>query len=275
MFFVLHVWMWELDHKESWVPKNWCLWTKVLEKNLESPLDFKEIKPVNFKENQSWIFIGRTDAEAEAPILWPNWLIGKDSDAAEDWGQEEKGTTEDEMVGWHHRHDSHEFEQALGVVMNREAWHAAVYGVTKSWTRLSDWTELNSLSFSHFLLFLKKENFRSFSQIEKNFWWRHYTGIFWLQETFENQYNQYWCWSWSSNTLATWCEEPTHWKRSWCWERLRARGEGATGDEMVGWHHWLNGYEFEKAQWRTGKPGMLQFMGLKRVRHNLATEQQQ
>ena len=99
-----------------------------------------------------------------------------------------------------------------------------------------DWaTELNSLSFSHFLWFLKKENFRNFSQIEKNFQWRHFTGIFWLQETFENQYNQYWCWSWSSNTLVTWCKELTHWKRPWCWERLRARGEG--GDR--GWVGWM------------------------------------
>ena len=114
-----HVWMWELDHKESWVPKNWCFWTVVLEKTLESPLDCKEIQPVHPKENQSWIFTGRTDAEAEAPIIWPpaakNWLIGKDPDAGKDRGQEEKGTTEDEMVGWHHQLDEHEFEQALGV----------------------------------------------------------------------------------------------------------------------------------------------------------------
>ena len=111
--------MWELDYKESWVPNNWCFWTVVLEKTLESPLDCKEIKPVNPKGNQSWIFIGRTDTEAEAPILWPpdakNWLIWKDPDARKDWGQEEKGTTEDEVVGWHHRLDGLEFEQALEV----------------------------------------------------------------------------------------------------------------------------------------------------------------
>ena len=99
-----HVWMWQLDYKESWVPKNWCFWAVVLEKTLESPLDCKEIQPVHSKGNQSWIFIGKTDAEAEAPILWPpdrkNWLIGKDPDAGKDWRQEEKGTTEDEMVGW-------------------------------------------------------------------------------------------------------------------------------------------------------------------------------
>ena len=113
-----HVWMWQLDHKEGWAPKNWCFWTVVLEKTLESSLDCEEIKLVNPKGNQSWIFIGRSDAEAESPIFWPsdvkNWLIGKDPDAGKDWGQEEKWTTEDEMVGWHHRLDGHEFEQTLG-----------------------------------------------------------------------------------------------------------------------------------------------------------------
>ena len=111
--------MWELDCKESWVPKNWCFWALVLEKTLECPLDCKEIQPVHPKGNQSWIFIGRTDAEAEAPILWPldvkNWLIGKDPDARKDWRWEEKGMTEDEMVGWHHWLDGHEFEQSLGI----------------------------------------------------------------------------------------------------------------------------------------------------------------
>ena len=114
-----HVWMWELDCKQSWGPKNWCFWTVVLEKTLESPLDCKEIKSVNPKGNQSWIFIGRTDAEAETPVLWPpdtkNWLIWKNPDAGKDWRQEEKGTTEDEIVGWHHWLDGHEFEQAPGV----------------------------------------------------------------------------------------------------------------------------------------------------------------
>jgi len=110
-------------------------WTVVLEKTLESPLDCKEIKPVNPKGNQSWIFIGRTDAEA--PILWPpdekNWLIWKDPDAGKDWRWEEKGMTEDEMAGWHHWLDGHEFEQALGVVMDRETWHAPVHGVGHDW----------------------------------------------------------------------------------------------------------------------------------------------
>ena len=109
--------MWELDCKESWVLKNWCFWTVVLEKTLESSLDCKEIKPDNPKENQPWIFIGRT--EAETLILWPpdakNWPIGKDPNTGKDWRQEEKGVTEDEMVGWHHQLNGHEFEQALGV----------------------------------------------------------------------------------------------------------------------------------------------------------------
>ena len=111
--------MWELDYKESWAPKNWCFWTVVLETTLESPLDCKEIPLVHLKGNQSWIFIGRTDAEAKAPILWPpeakNWLTGKDPDNGKDWRQEEKGMAEDEMVGWHHRFDGYEFEQAPGV----------------------------------------------------------------------------------------------------------------------------------------------------------------
>ena len=109
-----HVWMWELDYKESWGPKNWCFWTVVLEKTLESPLDCKEIQPVHPKGNQSWIFFGRTDAQAETSILWPpdvkNRLIGKDPGAEKDWRLQEKGMTEDEMVGWHHWHDGHEFE---------------------------------------------------------------------------------------------------------------------------------------------------------------------
>ena len=107
-----HVWMWELDCEEGWVPKNWCFWTVVLEKTLESPLDCKEIQPVHSKGKQPWDFFGRNDAKAETPVLWPphvkSWLIGKDSDAERDWGQEEKGTTEDEMAGWHHRLDGRE-----------------------------------------------------------------------------------------------------------------------------------------------------------------------
>ena len=118
----------------------------VLEKTLERPLDSKEIQPVHPKGNQSWIFIGRTDAEAETPILWPpdakNWFSGKYLDAGKDWGLEEKGTTEDEMIGWHHQLNGHESEKFRELVMDRKAWHAAAHGVTKRQTWLSSWTEL-------------------------------------------------------------------------------------------------------------------------------------
>ena len=113
-FSSIHVWMWELDHKESWGPKNCCFWSVVLEKTLQSPFDCKEIKTVHPNGNQSWIFTGRIDAEDETPILWPpdekNWLIWKDPDAGKDWTWEEKGTTEDEMIGWHHQLNGREFE---------------------------------------------------------------------------------------------------------------------------------------------------------------------
>ena len=137
-----HVQIWELDLEEGLVPKNWCFWIAVLEKTLESPLDCKEIQPVNPKGSQSWIFTGRTDAKAEATIVWPpdvkSRLTGKDPDAGKDWGQE-KGTTEDEMAGWHYWLNVREFEQTQEMVMNREAWCAAVHRVTKSQTWLSDW----------------------------------------------------------------------------------------------------------------------------------------
>ena len=113
------VWMWELDYKESWAPKNWCFWTVVLEKTVESPLDCKEIQPVHPKGDQSWVFIGQTDVKAETPILWPpdvkNWLLWQDLVAGNDWRREEKGSIEDEMVGWHHQLCGHEFAQAPGV----------------------------------------------------------------------------------------------------------------------------------------------------------------
>ena len=118
-FSTSHVWMWNLDCKERWAPMNWCFWTVVLEKTLEHSLDCKEIQPVHPKGDESWKFIGRTDAETETPILWPpdakNWLIWKDPIAGKDWRWEEKGMTENEMVGWHHWLNGHEFEQALGV----------------------------------------------------------------------------------------------------------------------------------------------------------------
>ena len=142
------VWMWELDCEESWALKNWCFWTVVL-KTLESPLDCEEIQPIPPKGDQSWVFIGRTDAEAEIPILWPphvkSWLIGKDSDAGRDWGQEEKGRTEEEMAGWHHWLNGHEFEWTPGVGDGQgglaccDSWGCKESGMTE---RLN-WTELN------------------------------------------------------------------------------------------------------------------------------------
>ena len=129
--------MQELDCEERWVLKNWCFWTVVLEKTLESPLDYKEIQPVHPKGNQSWIFTGRTDAEAETPILWPpdakSWVLGKDPDAGKDWRQEEKGTTEDEMDGIIGSMDM-SLSKVQELVMDKEDWHAAFRGVTKSWT---------------------------------------------------------------------------------------------------------------------------------------------
>ena len=143
-----HVWMWELDYKESWVQKNWCFWIVVL-KTLESPLDCTEIQPVHPKGDQSWVFIGRNDVEVETPILWPpdakSWLIWKDPDAGKDWGQEKKGTTEIEMVGWHHHLNGHGFRWILGVGDGQGglaccgSWGHKESGMTE-WL---NWTELN------------------------------------------------------------------------------------------------------------------------------------
>ena len=141
--------MWELDYKESWVPKNWCFWIIVLEKTLESPLDYKEIQLVPPKGNQSWGFIGRTDVQAETPILWPpnekSWLIGKDPDAGKDWGQEEKGMIEDEMAGWHHQLDGHGFGWTPGVGDGQ--WGLVCCGPwgckESDTTEWLNWTELN------------------------------------------------------------------------------------------------------------------------------------
>ena len=144
--------MWKLDCEESWALKSWCFWSVVLEKTPESPLYCKEIQPVHPEGDQSWVFIGRTDAEAETTVLWPpgveSWLIGKDPDAGKDWGQEEKGTTEDEMVEWPRWLNGHGFGWAPGVGDGQGglAW-PLVHGVTKSWTGLSDWTELRRIRF--------------------------------------------------------------------------------------------------------------------------------
>ena len=145
--------MWELDYKESWAPKNWCFWTVVLEKTLESPLECKEIQPVHPKGYQSWVFIGRTDFEAETPVLWPpdakSWLIWKNPDVGKDWGQEEKGTTEDELIGWHHQLNGHGFGWILGVGDGQGglaccgSWGCRVghdWVTELNWTELINWT---------------------------------------------------------------------------------------------------------------------------------------
>ena len=135
---------WTVKKAERWridAFELWC-WGRLL-----SPLDCREIQWIHPKGDQPWVFFGRNDAKAETPILWPphvkSWLIGNDSDAGRDWGQEEKGTTEDEMAGWHHRLDGHEFEWTQELVMDREAWRAAIHGVARSRTRLSNWTEVS------------------------------------------------------------------------------------------------------------------------------------
>ena len=141
--------MWELDGEECWVLKNWCFWTLVLEKTLETPLDCKKIQPVHPKGDQTWVFIGRTDVESETPILWPshakNWLIWKDPDAGKDWGQEEKGMTENEMVGWHHRLNGHGFGWTPGVGDGQGG--LACYN-----SRLRDWTELTGSTITTLIL---------------------------------------------------------------------------------------------------------------------------
>ena len=149
-----HVWMWELDCEESWAPKNWCFWTLVLEKTLESPLDCKKIQPVHSRD-QSWLFFERNDAKGETPVLWPphvkSWLIGKDSDAGRDWGQEEKGTTENEMAGWHHRLDGYDFGWTPGVGDGQEglaccdSWGRKELDTTEQLNWLTDWPVMSRI----------------------------------------------------------------------------------------------------------------------------------
>ena len=160
--------MWDLDHEESGAPKNWCFQIVVLEKTLESPLDCKEIQPVNLKRNQPWVLIRSTDAEVEAPILWPpdaNWLLGKGSDAGKDWGREEKGMTEDEMVGWRHRLNGHEFRWTLGVGDGQgglaccSSWGHKESDTTEwlNWTEsvnLAKWQDTKSIHRNHFHFYI-------------------------------------------------------------------------------------------------------------------------
>ena len=157
-----HVWMWELNYKESlffcfWAQKNWCFWTVVLEKTLESPLDCKEIQPVNSEVNQSWTFIGRNDADVETPVLWPpdakSWLIWKDPDAGKHWGQEEKGTTQNEVVRWHHHLNGHGFGWTPEAGDGQAGLVSCSSWVAKSQTRMSNWTAITKVSITPWLQF--------------------------------------------------------------------------------------------------------------------------
>ena len=154
--------MWKLDHKEGWVPKNWCFRTVVLEKTLESPLDSQEIKPVKPKENKPWIFIGRTDAEAEASILWPpdakSWLIGKDPDARKDWVQEENGSAEDNKIDSITDSVDMNLSKLWEMVKDREVWRTAVHWVAKSQTWLSNWTTTTKTEANSFCHFKRAKN---------------------------------------------------------------------------------------------------------------------
>ena len=170
-----HVWMWELNCEESWAWKNWYFWAVVLEKTLESPLDCKEIPPVHPKGDQFWVFIGRTDAEAETPVLWPpdvkKWLIGKDTDAGRDWGQEEKGETEDEMAGWHHQLDGHEFDDGDGDGQGGLACCSSWSGQESDTTEQLNWTVFSEVTWrSATDAVLKEQPWVVIKYLWENYW---------------------------------------------------------------------------------------------------------
>ena len=199
-FFSSHVWIWELDYKESWEPMNLCFYTVVLEKIIVSPLDWKEIQPVNPEGNQSWIFIGRTDAEAETPILWSpdakNWLIRKDLVAWKDWRQEEKGMTEDEMVGWHHWLDGHEFVQVPGVgdgqgiLVCYSPWGHKVSDMSDRLHWLNRWKEQWNVNFLSLTKHLSNHK-AIWQQVSTNFYWnkkktiKNYSFLYFFISTLE------------------------------------------------------------------------------------------
>ena len=261
----------DLNYKESWMPKNWCFWTVMLEKTWES-LDCKEIQLVHPKGDQSWVFIGGTHVEAETPILCPpdvkSWLIWKDPDAGKEWGQEEKGRAENEMVVWHHQHNGHGFGWTLGV---GNGLGGLVYCGSWGWkesntTQRLNWTELlgmkvmtnlDSILKSRDITLstkvhvvkamvfpvvmhgckiwtIKKAERWRFDAFELSCWRRLFR-VFWtarrsnqwiLKEISSGCLLEGLIWSWHSSILATWCDELTHLKRPWCWERLKAGGEG-------------------------------------------------
>ena len=267
-FSTRHVWMWDLNYK-SWMPKNWCFWTVMLEKTWES-LDCKEIQLVHPKGDQSWVFIGGTHVEAETPILCPpdvkSWLIWKDRDAGKEWGQEEKGRAENEMVVWHHQHNGHGFGWTLGV---GNGLGGLVYCGSWGWkesTQRLNWTELLGMKvmtnldsilksrditlstkvhvvktmvfpvvvYGCKIWTIKKAERWRFDAFELSCWRRLFR-VFWtarrsnqwiLKEISSGCLLEGLIWSWHSSILATWCDELTHLKRHWCWERLKAGGEG-------------------------------------------------
>ena len=255
--------MWELDCEESWAPKNWCFWTVVLEKTLESPLDCKEIQPVHPKGNQSWIFFGRTDAKAETPILWPphvkSWLIANDSDAGRDWGPKKKGTTEDKMSGWHHQLNGHEFEWTLGVGDGQGGLACCKLWGCRRQTWLSDWTQLN------------------WSNAEER------TFVLFFSLRIPDPQSPLWKPQTPFSSLGTLNFLPVclgivslgYMKRCWCWAKLKLGGEG----DNRGWDGWtafLTGQMWVWASsgswWWTRKPGMLQSVGSQTIRHDRTTE---